>query len=157
FDPGLLDSRHRCDDFSHFAEMEGSRTSDHRGLRTPGNRYSVSMKGLNDYMRLLLERRLTGGVSSRAGLLLGLLVALNGLSLAETPSTTARRVSSPITLDGKLNEPEWKDAQVIKLVQQAPHPGAETPYITEVRVLVGPDAIYFGILCHDPNPKAIAM
>jgi Domain of unknown function (DUF5916) len=108
-------------------------------------------------MRCHLDRRATGAVSSRTVLLLGVLVTVHGLLLAETPSITARRISSPITLDGKLNEPEWQDAQVIKLVQQAPHSGAETPYVTEVRVLVGSDAIYFGVLCHDPNPKAIAM
>jgi hypothetical protein len=95
-------------------------------------------------------------LSARKAVLLGLLL-ISGLAFAETPSITARPLSKPITLDGKLDEPEWRDAQVIKFVQQAPHPGAETPFTTEVRVLVGSDAIYFGILCIDPHPEAIAM
>jgi Domain of unknown function (DUF5916) len=115
------------------------------------------MKGLNDYMYRLFTQRLTGRAFVRTGLLLGVLAAVNSLLLAQTPSISALRISSPITLDGKLDEPEWRDAPVIKLVQQAPHPGAETPYITEVRVLVGSDAIYVGIHCQDPNPKAIAL
>src|SRR5262249_21563892 len=86
-----------------------------------------------------------------------LLLALSGRALAETPSAAALKISGSITLDGKLDEPQWREAPVIKLVQQAPHPGAATPYATEVRVLVSSDAIYFGFFCHDPNPKAIAM
>jgi hypothetical protein len=73
------------------------------------------------------------------------------------PSTKATRLSSAITLDGRLDEPAWRDAQSFTLSQQSPHPGQPTPYATEVRVLVSNDAVYFGFLCHDPNPKAIAI
>lgn len=107
-------------------------------------------------MHGLLVHRLMRRASC-TGLLLGALLALNSLMFPETPSVTARRISNSITLDGKLDEPEWRDAQVIKLVQQAPHPGVETPFTTEVRVLVGTDAVYFGFLCYDPHPEAIAM
>src|SRR5207245_5759727 len=48
------------------------------------------------------------------------------------PVATASATSSPsITLDGLLNEPAWRDAPVMKLVQQAPKPGQPTPYETE--------------------------
>ncbi|PYP92747.1 MAG: hypothetical protein DMG65_02830 [Candidatus Angelobacter sp. Gp1-AA117] len=111
------------------------------------------MRVLNNHVIRRLKRRLIG-----RALTLGMMsVAAHGLALAGTPSIAALRISSSITLDGKLDEPAWRDAPVIRLVQQAPHPGGETPYITEVRVLVGSDAIYFGILCHDPHPEAIAM
>jgi hypothetical protein len=73
------------------------------------------------------------------------------------PSITAKHISSSINLDGKLDEPEWQQAQSIELIQQAPNPGKPTPYRTEVKVLVSGDAIYFGFICHDPNPKAIAV
>src|SRR5207253_9518830 len=50
------------------------------------------------------------------------------------PVATASATSLPsITLDGRLNEPAWRDAAVMKLVQQAPKPGQPTPYETEVR------------------------
>lgn len=104
-------------------------------------------------MRRVLKRNFI----NRAIPLAAMIFAISGLALAESPSITALTISHSITLDGKLDEPEWRDAQVIKLVQQAPHPGTETPFTTEVRVLVGPDAVYFGFLCHDPHPEAIAM
>lgn len=85
-----------------------------------------------------------------------LLVALS--SFASTPpSIAAKRIKSSITLDGKLDEPVWQQAAPIELVQQAPHPGQPTPFKTEVKVLVSSDAVYFGFVCHDPNPKAIAL
>jgi hypothetical protein len=67
------------------------------------------------------------------------------------------RSSLAITLDGRLDEPAWRDAPVLKLTQQSPNPGEPTPYDTEVRVLVSKEAIYFGFLCRDPNPKQIAI
>ena len=62
-----------------------------------------------------------------------------------------------IVLDGSLDEPAWKDAPVITLTQQNPHPGATTPYTTTVRVLRGKDHLYFGITNVDPNPARIAV
>jgi hypothetical protein len=76
---------------------------------------------------------------------------------ASPPSIAARHISSSINLDGKLDEPEWQQAQFIELVQQAPHPGQPTPFKTEVKVLASKDAVYFGFICHDPNPRAIAV
>jgi hypothetical protein len=76
---------------------------------------------------------------------------------AGPPSAGAARISSSISLDGKLDEPEWRDAQVFTLTQQSPRPGQPTPYKTDVRVLVSNDAIYFGFTCKDPNPNATAI
>src|SRR5215467_11711462 len=55
-------------------------------------------------------------------------------------------VRSPLSvvLDGRLDEPVWRDAPRLKLVQQSPKPGASTPYETEVRIIVSDDRIYFG-------------
>jgi hypothetical protein len=78
-------------------------------------------------------------------------------SASPSPSIAAKHISSSINLDGKLEEPEWQQAQSIELIQQAPNPGKPTPYRTELKVLVSADAIYFGFICHDPNPKAIAV
>jgi len=76
---------------------------------------------------------------------------------AEPPVVAVTKISGPIHLDGKLDEPEWHDAAVLTLTQQSPHPGEATPYTTEVRVLISGDAIYFGFVCHDPQPSGIAM
>jgi hypothetical protein len=106
----------------------------------------------------VFERESMAGTSLQKWLLAGVLVAASHCpALAETPSMAAKPISGSITLDGKLDEPEWRDAPAITLVQQAPHPGQATPYQTEVRVLVAHDAVYFGFLCRDPKPAAIAV
>src|SRR5438445_9347231 len=65
--------------------------------------------------------------------------------------------SAPITLDGLLNEPAWRDAPVMKLTQQAPKPGQPTPYEAQVQVIVTSDRIYFGFTCKDPAAGRIAI
>jgi Domain of unknown function (DUF5916) len=81
-----------------------------------------------------------------------------GARASDGPTAHATVVSSfSITLDGKLNEPEWQNAPSLKLVQQSPMPGQPTPYTTEVRVILTGDQIYFGFTCKDPNPRRIAV
>ena len=67
------------------------------------------------------------------------------------------RSSEAIVLDGRLDEPAWQRATVMKLVQQSPKPGEPTPYETEVRVILQGDQLYFGFLCRDPEPQKIAV
>ncbi|HET7675595.1 MAG TPA: hypothetical protein VFL54_08755, partial [Gammaproteobacteria bacterium] len=82
------------------------------------------------------------------------LAAANPLS----PTAAALRVAPhTVTLDGRLDEPAWKNAQLITLTQQDPHPGAPTPYRTEVRVLIDAQHIYFGFTNIDPHPDQIAV
>jgi Domain of unknown function (DUF5916) len=69
------------------------------------------------------------------------------------PTVHARLAKGPITIDGKLNEPDWASAETILLTQQSPHPNQPTPYRTEVKVLIYHDALIFGVHCFDPNPK----
>jgi Domain of unknown function (DUF5916) len=73
------------------------------------------------------------------------------------PKVHARLAAGPIDIDGKLNEPDWQTAEPMLLTQQSPHPGQNTPYTTDVRVLIYHDALIFGFHCHDPNPKAIQV
>ena len=55
-------------------------------------------------------------------------------------------------------EEAWKGAGVIEnLTQQSPVSGGAHPYRTEVRFLVDADTLYVGFLCHDPQPKKIAV
>lgn len=73
------------------------------------------------------------------------------------PIAHVRRATGPIDIDGKLNEPDWASAEPMLLTQQSPHPGQETPYKTDVRVLIYQDALIFGFHCYDPNPKSIQV
>jgi hypothetical protein len=94
----------------------------------------------------------------RRGLALAAItLALPSLSFADAPSVGAQRITASIDLDGKLDEPAWREAPAIILTQQSPRPGQPTQYATEVRVLVSADALYFGFTCHDPRPEAIAV
>lgn len=77
--------------------------------------------------------------------------------IAAHPIVHARLATGPIDIDGKLNEPDWQQAEPMLLTQQSPHPGRSTPYITTVRVLIYHDALIFGFDCKDPNPKAIQV
>jgi len=75
-----------------------------------------------------------------------------------TPHATALvRPSASIALDGRLDEPIWREAQPVTLTQQSPKPGAPTPYETSVRIVVADDRIYFGFECKDPYPKSLAI
>src|SRR5205807_3601327 len=67
------------------------------------------------------------------------------------------RIPSSIVLDGRLGEPEWRDAPVLRLVEQSPKPGAATPYETEVRIIVSDDRIFFGFQCKDPHPDRLSF
>jgi Domain of unknown function (DUF5916) len=125
-------------------------------------------------------RRLRVHVPLRTIFLVGVLIALHGYagaapaqqsspqsSTAQTPPTKtghillpkvhARRATGPIVIDGKLNEPDWQDAEPMLLTQQSPHPGQSTPYATEVRVLISGDALVFGFKCRDPRPSEIQV
>src|SRR5437763_1182074 len=66
-------------------------------------------------------------------------------------SIAAKPISSAIVLDGKLDEPAWQEASVLRLVQQSPNPGAPTPFDTEVRVIVDKDRVYSGFRCSAPT------
>jgi hypothetical protein len=77
---------------------------------------------------------------------------------AQTPRVVAGVATSPVSLDGALDEPAWQQAGVIgNLIQQSPRPGAPTPFATEVRVLVDGDTLYLGVTCFDPDPSKIAV
>lgn len=59
-------------------------------------------------------------------------------------------------MDGALDEAPWRTAVPIgPLVQREPREGEPASEATDVRVLVTPDALYFGIVCHDRQPSRI--
>ena len=98
----------------------------------------------------------------RVALVVAIAAALTLVSaipaMATEPTLAAGSTDQEIHLDGALDEPAWRHAGVIAdLIQQDPHPREATPFATEVRVLVDPQAVYFGFVCHDPDPTRIAI
>jgi hypothetical protein len=70
--------------------------------------------------------------------------------------TLTREQAEAVRVDGVLSEPFWQDAQVIHdLRQQEPDEGAPATEDTEVRVVLGPSALYVGIVAYDRQPGRI--
>ncbi|HWM28223.1 MAG TPA: DUF5916 domain-containing protein [Woeseiaceae bacterium] len=80
-------------------------------------------------------------------------------AVGEPPSVAAAAgvPAGAVTLDGRLDEAAWREAEVIVLTQQEPRPGAPTPFVTEVRVLADGQHLYFGFANTDPDPGSIAV
>ncbi|HEX9384220.1 MAG TPA: DUF5916 domain-containing protein [Gemmatimonadaceae bacterium] len=69
---------------------------------------------------------------------------------------TAASLTGSIKLDGKLDEPAWASASpVTSFTQYDPTEGAPATEKTEVRVLVGADALYIGAKLYESNPANI--
>jgi hypothetical protein len=65
---------------------------------------------------------------------------------------TAVRVTEKITLDGRLQEPDWKlAAPATGFVQYRPNTGQLAEEQTEARFLYDDDNLYVGILCFDSD------
>jgi hypothetical protein len=66
------------------------------------------------------------------------------------------RVDGKISIDGRLDEPAWRQALLLDLsFETQPGDNIPAPVRTEVRVFYGRDAIYFGLECLDPEPAAV--
>jgi hypothetical protein len=75
---------------------------------------------------------------------------------AGRPSARAVRITSPIRVDGVLDEGAWAAAAPIgPLTEREPEEGVAASETTEVRVLYTATALYVGIICHDRTPSAI--
>lgn len=74
------------------------------------------------------------------------------------PDVRVRMMSAgTITLNGSPDEPAWAKAPVIHLTQQAPHPGAPTPFRTEVCLLAEGKHSYLRTTCIDSDPSRLWM
>ena len=72
--------------------------------------------------------------------------------------STAVRIAGGITLDGRLDEPEWKLASPVgDFFQRVPTNGMPSGERTEVRVLYDDDNLYFGVMCYDSQPARIVV
>lgn len=96
----------------------------------------------------------------RAPIVVALLfvLPLANRAFAQNPGflVTAAAIPAPIKLDGALNNPAWREAQVIQLTQQSPHPGQPTPFHTKVLVLHDAHTLYIRFICDDPDPARIS-
>ena len=71
---------------------------------------------------------------------------------------TAVRITEPITLDGRLDEPAWKLATpATDFVQRQPRPGDPSRERTEVRILYDADNLYVGFYCYDSDPDNMVV
>jgi hypothetical protein len=72
------------------------------------------------------------------------------------PLLTAIPLTGEIDVDGRLTEAVWQTAQPYSnFIQRAPNEGQPISERTEVRILVGPDALYIGGRFFDREPDEI--
>jgi hypothetical protein len=74
----------------------------------------------------------------------------------QVPELSVGRCSGPITIDGRLDEADWRTAKVGDAFHTTePIEGGTPNGRTEIRVLADGQALYFGIRCFDPQPDGI--
>jgi hypothetical protein len=74
----------------------------------------------------------------------------------EAPQAMISRSTSPITIDGVLDEPDWKAATPIgEIRQREPHQGENASESTEVKLLYDSQNLYIGVMCFDRDPTHI--
>ncbi|HEX8326797.1 MAG TPA: DUF5916 domain-containing protein [Hymenobacter sp.] len=76
--------------------------------------------------------------------------------LAPKRQLQAVRISTPVKLDGELDEAVWQTAPLAsQFYEYEPTPGRPEKHPTEVRVLYDDAAIYVGAVMHDVAPDSI--
>ena len=81
--------------------------------------------------------------------------ATRSASARPRPSAVAALRTSPISLDGRLDDAAWAAATPItSFTQQKPTEGAPATERTEVRILYDDDAIYIGARMFDSHGRA---
>lgn len=103
-------------------------------------------------------------------LLVALLAVAGPALFAAAPATAVRAASAPADVeikavrvaegprvDGRLDDPVWKEAPAIagfRMVE--PRPGEDPSERTEARVLYDAHSLYIGVYCYDSEPGRIA-
>ena len=108
---------------------------------------------------LLLHFFSPEGVGAQAPQVGGVVVESSGLPYDHetmAPSLAAEPLSGSIQIDGVLDEVAWRAALPFSdFRQREPNDGEPASERTEVRVLVGPDALYIGASLFDSEPEKI--
>lgn len=74
------------------------------------------------------------------------------------PSVRAVRAASPITIDGRIDEPAWEAADpMTRFIQSEPNIGYPATERTDVRILYDEDALYLACLCYDSQPDNLTL
>src|SRR5262249_33672752 len=74
----------------------------------------------------------------------------------ETRTAVVSRTTSPISVDGALDERDWQTAPGIgELVQREPDNGQPPSQRTAVTLLYDADNLYVGVMCYDSEPDRI--
>src|SRR2546422_162460 len=86
-----------------------------------------------------------------------MLPALLSLSLcAKGPTAPAHAVVTAPVIDGRLNDPAWRDVPPITgFIQRELHEGAPVSERTEVRIISDGQALYVGAWLYDSDPAGI--
>ena len=96
-------------------------------------------------------------IKSTWAILLGLL--FSSLLFSQQPEereVRAARTVESIAVDGKIDEPAWKKAEVIdNLIQREPQEGEPITEPTEIRILYDDEYLYIGVICTDSHPDRI--
>lgn len=103
----------------------------------------------------MMPRRITW--TARIALTAALLTAPAAGARADSSyAARATRASEPISIDGKMDEPAWSAAPVLKGWHQTRIDiGKPATDDTEVRILYDRDNLYFGFHCLDSQPEKI--
>ena len=80
---------------------------------------------------------------------------LSAIAFGNTRTVVAVRATSPITLDGDFGETEWKKAKWQTGFVKATDPTAKAEAATRVAVVCGKNALYIGVLAHEPDMAKI--
>ena len=84
--------------------------------------------------------------------------AVDYAALRKERKLQAVRATTPITLDGALDEAAWRDAPVATgFLQNEPHDGEPATEATDVRVLYDEQFLYIGVFAHDSSAKDIIV
>ena len=143
------------------AERDGGRNMLHAWkLAFPhpltGKRIAVEAPLPSDFTKTM--RRLA------LGLLLAILTALPAFAQSTVSSPDGRKqmiavqATSPVTIDGALDEEVWQRATpATDFIQADPLEGQPASEHTEVRVAYDADNLYIGATMHDTNPNGIVV
>lgn len=89
------------------------------------------------------------------GVALPLVAQTPAASHTSVPSAAGARRTSPIAVDGRLDEAAWAAAKPITEFRQTrPNDGAAATLGTEIRLLYDDDALYVGARMNEPNGRA---
>lgn len=96
---------------------------------------------------------------TRVVFLILILSMFPGLSRATDVRTArATRISAAPVVDGVLDDPVWRQAELItNFVQAEPYEGQPATEQTHVRILYSKDTLFIGFVCHDSAPSRIVV